>query len=304
MDKRALIVLGIVFGGLFVVFFGFLSLALLAADGAGSLRSRKGPKIGVIEITDVIMDSKDILEDLKAFREDEEIKGILVRIDSPGGAVAPSQEIHDAILRTKKKKKVVVSMASVAASGGYYIAVAADEIVANPGTVTGSIGVITQFTNLKGLAQWAMIDVETIKSGPLKDAGNPFRDMTDDEREYWQALVMNIYDQFLTAVAEGRGIDKEVLRPLADGRVLTGQQAHEANLIDMLGGFEAAVDRLAELAEIEDPVLIYPAKDDEELLRELLTSSIRAFTGGVRKELVRAAVSPQPPRLWLLPPTH
>ncbi|MDF1563371.1 MAG: signal peptide peptidase SppA [Deltaproteobacteria bacterium] len=285
MDKRAIVVLGVIFGGLFLVFFGFLALAMVSGPGTGpSLGS--GPRIGVIEVTDAIMDSKQTLEDLKAFREDKAIKAILVRIDSPGGAVAPSQEIHDAILGARKEKKVVVSMANTAASGGYYIAVAADEIIANPGTVTGSIGVISQFTIVKDLVEWAKVDVETIKSGALKDAGSPFREMSEEERSYWQALVMDIYEQFVGAVAAGRKMDPEKVRAIADGRVLTGKQAKEAGLVDALGGFDFAVERTAELAGLEGkPRLVYPEKDEQEVLRELLAGGARSMTKAALSEL-------------------
>jgi len=285
MDKRAIAVLASIFGGLFLVFFGFLLLAMMSARG-GSHYSGSGPKIGVIEIQDVISNSKEALEDIKAFREDDEIKAILVRIDSPGGAVAPSQEIHDALIEAKKKKKVVVSMANVAASGGYYIAVAADKIIANAGSVTGSIGVISQFTMVKGLAEWAKVDVETIKSGAMKDAGSPFREMTDDERAYWQALIMDIYGQFVAAVASGRGMEEEKVRTLADGRVFTGKQALENGLVDMLGNFDFAVSQTSELAGlVGEAQLVYPEKDDKKVLRDLLASGARSMTKAVTGEL-------------------
>jgi protease-4 len=285
MDKRAIVVLGVIFGGLFLVFFGFLALALVSTQSGGHGLS-SGPKIGVIEISGVIQDSKDVLEDLKSFRDDESIRAVLVRIDSPGGAVAPSQEIHDAILETRKKKKVVVSMANVAASGGYYIAVAGDELIANPGTVTGSIGVISQFTIVKDLVAWAKVDVETVKSGALKDAGSPFREMSDDERAYWKGLIMDIYEQFVGAVAEGRKMKPEEVRALADGRVFTGKQALDAGLIDALGSFDFAVNRTAELAGIEGkPRLVYPEKDEEEVLRDLLASGARSVTRAVGDEI-------------------
>lgn len=299
MDKRALVVLGIVFGGLFLVFFAFLFLAMTAMKGPAALAT--GPKIGVIEIQDVIRDSQKTLEDLKRFREDDAIEAVLVRIDSPGGAVGPSQEIHDAILETRKKKHVIASLGGTAASGGFYIAVACEKIVTNPGTLTGSIGVIMQFPNVQGLAQWAKVDMETVKSGKFKDVGNPFRPFGEEDEALLHDLIMNVYDQFLTAVAEGRGLEKDAVRPYADGRVLTGLQAKDIGLVDELGNFDHAVATLAELAEIKgEPQLVYPEKTQEELLRDLLSQGAKSVAGGVRQEIGKAALEAGLPSVWLL----
>lgn len=300
MDKRALIVLAFIFGGLFLVFFAFLVLALAAVRTDDGLVAR-GPGVGVVEVEDVIMDSKRYVEQLERFREDQAIQGVLVRVNSPGGAVGPSQEIHEAVERTAEVKPVVVSMGNMAASGGYYLAVAADEIVANPGTITGSIGAVVQVTNLEGLAEWARVDVETIRSGDLKDAGNPFRSMTEAERSYWLELVMQIHDQFVEAVAEGRGRERGEIDPVADGRVLTGQQALESGLVDRLGGFETAVDRVAELADIpERPQLVYPRRDELQILRDLFGGTARAVVSEVRDEIVSPRSYGQPASVWLL----
>jgi protease IV len=301
MDKRAVFILVFVFGGLFLVFFGFLLLALMSARSTDTLVAR-GPQVGVVEIEDMIVDSKHTLEALERFRKDGRIRGVIVRIDSPGGAVAPSQEIHDAIRRTAEEKRVVVSMANLAASGGYYIAVAGDEIVANPGTITGSIGVISQFTNLEGLAEWARVDIETLKAGEFKDVGSPFRQMTEDERAYFQALLEDIHSQFLEAVAAGRGVEVDEIRPYADGRIFTGQQALQAGLVDHLGGFDFAVDRMMVLAELrERPQLVYPKRDEMQILRELFGTASRAFAGGIREEVRATGLRASGPSFWFLP---
>ena len=241
--------------------------------------------MGVVEVKQVILDSKDVVEALHEFREDESIRAVIVRIDSPGGAVAPSQEIHDAILKLREKKKVVASMASVAASGGYYVAVACDEIVANPGTLTASIGVITQLPRLKELAHWAKVDFVNITSGKLKDAGDPFSDLTEEDRAYFQGLIMDIHRQFVKAVAEGRGMSVEEVSKWADGRAMTGAQAKEVGLVDHLGNFEFAVDRIRELASLEEePELVYPEKKEEDLVRELLRGGAEGLARGLKTE--------------------
>lgn len=207
--------------------------------------------MGVVKINGAIMDSQRALKELKEFEENSSIKGIIVRIDSPGGAVGPSQEIHDAIIRVRKSKPVVASFQSVAASGGYYIAVAADKIVSNAGTLTGSIGVIMSMANLSELYKWAKIDRYNIKSGKFKDVGADNRPMTEEERKLVQDLIDNVYGQFLKAVANGRKLPEDKVRPYADGRVLSGEQALAAGLVDKLGGIDVAIDYIKELAKLD-----------------------------------------------------
>ena len=162
--------------------------------------------------------------------------------------MAPSQEIYRAVLRTKKDKKVVCSMGTVAASGGFYVASACDKIYASAGTITGSIGVISEFPHVEGLMALAKLDVDTIKSGAMKDSGSPLREMTDTERKFFQRFVDGVYEQFLDDVSAARKIPKETLRPLADGRILTGKEALDHHLIDELGNLEDAIDGAAKLA--------------------------------------------------------
>lgn len=278
MERRSALVGFVVFGGLLVVCFGFL-FAVLAMGGGGAHGDEgwgdddkgPGPRIGIVYVEGEISTSLSTLKRLHQLREDKQIDAIVVRINSPGGAVAPSQEIYAAVKRAAAKKKVVCSMGTLAASGGYYIAAACDKILALPGTITGSIGVISQLPRLEGLMALLHVDFETIKSGPMKDAGSPFRTMTPDERKLFQTFVDDIYEQFLDDVAAGRKLDKSKLRPLADGRILTGKQALAAGLVDELGNFELAVERAAELAGKQGPpVPVFPKKSGGSLLSEIL----------------------------------
>ena len=181
------------------------------------------------------------------------------------------------------------------------MAVGGEKIVANPVTLTGSIGVIMEFPDVEGLAHWAKVDMEIVKSGKYKDVGNPFRPMTPDDRQLLQTTVMNVYEQFLGAVAAGRGLEKSAVRPYADGRVLTGQQAKELGLVDDLGNFDFAVKKLAELANLKGtPQLVYPQKTQEELLRRLLSEGAKSVASGVREEIGDAAAQAGMPSVWFL----
>ena len=277
MDKRSAWVIGIVFGGLFLCLFGFLSLVFLAVkDGErhAPVMGKRADRVGVVEILGEIHDSKKVLKELRGFAEDEGVKAVVVRIDSPGGAVAPSQEIYDAVKRLSAKKKVVASMGSTAASGGYYIAAAAEKIFANAGTLTGSIGVIFQLPNVEGIMKWAGVQMNVITAGARKDSGSPFREMRPEEREYFESLLKDVHEQFIQAVAEGRKLDVEVVRPVADGRVFSGRQAKELKLVDELGGLQDAVEGAAKMAGLEgEPEVEYPAHD-KKFLRELLGDEV------------------------------
>ena len=280
MEKRSAFYAFLVFGGLLGLCFTFLLFlfsSLESDKGDTSWGSGLGPRIGIVEVTGVISDAKEAIARLHELRKDKQIKAIVVRIDSPGGAVAPSQEIYAAILRAKKEKKVVCSMGTVAASGGYYIASACDRIFASAGTVTGSIGVISEFPHVGELLKLAKVEVDTIKSGAMKDVGSPLRPMTAEERAYFQSFVLAIYDQFLTDVATARKLDKEELRKIADGRVLTGKQALAAKLIDELGNFEDAVDGAAKLAGASgEPVPVFAHKPARGLVGEILRGAAEA----------------------------
>jgi protease-4 len=202
----------------------------------------------------------------------------VLRIDSPGGGVVPSQEIHDAVqrVRTKNNKAVIASMGSVAASGGYYIAVATDRIVANPGTLTGSIGVIMEMANVEGLLQKIGVEGVVIKSGKFKDVGSPLRKMSDEERGLLQNVMDDVHKQFIEAVAEGRALELSDVQALADGRIFTGRQAKDAKLVDELGDLEDAIQLAADIVGIEgEPKVVEPRRRFS--IRELLESRLSAM---------------------------
>jgi|SRR4030095_16846579 len=271
----SLLVLGMVFIG--VCFLVFASA--IKRDGTEFVSYGSGDKIAVVEINDVIVTSEKPVEQIKRYRNDKSIKAIILRINSPGGGVAASQEIYEEVRKTRDSGKIiVVSMGSIAASGGYYIAVGSSLIVANPGTLTGSIGVIAQFISIKDLAEKLGITQTTIKSGSLKDAGNPFRPMNDSDKAYFQDVVDNSFGQFLDVVARERKMDKDKLLPYANGRVFTGLQAKEYGLIDSLGTFEDAVRITSKLAGIEGEPRIIREKKKFSVFEELLGSKMEDVT--------------------------
>jgi protease-4 len=216
-----------------------------------------GEKVALIRVEGPIFDSKETIEEIKDYVKDASIKAIVMRIDSPGGAVAPSQEIYEEVRKGVSEKQIVVSMGSVAASGGYYIASPASRIIANPGTLTGSIGVIMEIPNFKGLMDKLGVKTEVVKSGRHKDLASAFRSLGRDEREILQNVLDNVHEQFITAVAEGRKMLREDVIKIADGRIFTGEQALEVGLIDELGNLEDAITVAAKLSGIRgEPVLV------------------------------------------------
>lgn len=253
----------------------FLAIVIAAAStGSGEL-SLGRDKVGVVTIEGEIVQSRETIEAIERYAHNEMVRAIVVRINSPGGAIAPSQEIYSAIRRTRSDsgKPIVASLDSIAASGGYYIAAACDQIVANPGSITGSIGVILQWFDMKDLVQWAKLKPETITSGALKDAGSPYRQMTPAERQYFQNVVTQLHQQFVRDVAHGRGerIKFEEVARLADGRIFTGEEALKLKLVDELGSLDDAVRTAGKLAGIEgEPTKIWPRKREDRLL-DLLT---------------------------------
>lgn len=236
--------------------------------------------VGVVEMKGIIMDSKKTLAKLERFEEDDLIKAVVLRLNSPGGSVAPSQEIYEAV--KNYKKPLVVSMGSVAASGAFYIACGAKKVFANPGTLTGSIGVIMEFANLEKLYDWAKVNRYSIKTGKFKDVGAEYRQMTDDERALLQTMVNNILDQFKQAVVSGRKIPLEQVSAVADGRVFTGSQAKALKLVDELGTLNDAIHEAAKLAEIQGkPHVVYSDRQKRGLLEVLLDdSSLGDSSGG------------------------
>lgn len=236
-----------------------------------------GDRIALVRVEGPIVDSKEAIEEIKDYAKDASIKAIVLRIDSPGGAVAPSQEIYEEVRKAVAKKKIVVSMGSVAASGGYYIASPATKIVANPGTLTGSIGVIMEIPNVEGLMNKLGVKTEVIKSGSHKDIASIFRGINKEDREILQDVLDNVHEQFITAVAEGRKILRDDVKKIADGRVFTGEQALKIGLVDQLGDLEDAEKTAAGLAGIKgEPVVV---------IKKESLSIINLLRGKVPKEL-------------------
>ncbi len=236
-----------------------------------------GDGVGVVEVKGIITSSKDVIEQIRQFRDNPSIKAVVVRVDSPGGAVGPAQEIYREITKTKKTKKVVASMGTVAASGGYYIASAADSIFANPGTLTGSIGVIMSYTNLQELFEKIGLSPVVIKSGKYKDIGSPTRPLKEDEKRILQQFADDIHQQFIDDVAKGRGMKVGDVRALADGRIYTGRKAMELGLVDSIGNLYDALEYAGQLGGIKGRVVpVYPPEEKNfSLIRFLFGSDAR-----------------------------
>jgi len=259
-----------------------LGMTLLILIGTESSDLKFGEKVGIIEITGIITDSKSVIHNLKRFREDNSIKAIVLRIDSPGGGVGPAQEIFREIRKTVGVKKIVASMGAVAASGGYYIAAGTDGIVANPGTITGSIGVIIRFANFEDLLSKIGLTPVVIKSGEYKDTGSPVRKMTKEERKILQNFVNQIHKQFIIAVAEGRNMDQSEVEPLADGRIFTGEEAKNLGLIDRIGNLEDAVEWAGRMAGIEGKIsAVYARKKKLPFLKYIIDSTLKDLVNNI-----------------------
>lgn len=257
--------------GIVIMFLCIVTAALFygLARSKGTLLT--GNAVGVIEMKGMIADSTEINDQLRDFLENDRIKAVVLRVDSPGGVVGPSQEIYEEVKKFAAKKKLVVSMGSVAASGGYYIAAPATMIYANPGTLTGSIGVLMKLTNVQELFGKIGLNSFVLKSGKFKDSGSPVRPMTDEERQLFQGVIDSMHGQFVRAVAEGRKLPIETVRNLADGRIFSGEQAQQVKLVDKIGNFQDAVDAAAKIAGIEGkPKLVYPPEKKKSLLAFLV----------------------------------
>lgn len=270
--RVALIALGAGVGVLVLFVFTVWLLLTVSDDGLPG-----GAKVAVVEVQGVIgvgadrsLDAEAIIRTLGEYRDDPAVRAVVLRIDSPGGVVAPTQEIFTAVRRLREAKKpVVASLGSVAASGGYYVAVSADRIFASPGTLTGSIGVVMQLANVEGLLKKVGVEYVVVKAGAYKDVGNFARAMTPEERRILQALLDDVYDQFISAVAEGRGLDPQAVRAFAEGRIYSGRQAHGLKMVDDLGGLEDAIEAAAKMAGLPPkPKVVYPRRRFS--LRELL----------------------------------
>ncbi len=262
--RKKLIIIVII--GIGVLFFLLVGRTLVQSAPIGD-------KVAIIDITGTISRTETIIDQIHQYRDDQAIKAIVLRINSPGGSVAPVQEIYSEL--KKLEKPIVASMGSTAASGGYYIAAIADEILANPGTLTGSIGVIMQFTKLKGLYEKIGLEQQVVKSGKFKDTGSPVRDMTDEERELLQVTLDDVHNQFIDAVFEGRQehLTREEIVALADGRIFSGQQALGHKLVDQLGNLPDAIDRAGELGGISGKPRVVRTKRKTSMLERVLGST-------------------------------
>lgn len=244
-----------------VLFVLVVLLTAIAVHVGGEGGAFGGDGVGLVEVKGVIVDGQDTVKQLHAFLKRKEVRAVVLRIDSPGGVVGPSQEIWEEVKRVAAKKKVVVSMGSVAASGGYYIAAPATLIYANPGTMTGSIGVLMKFSNLEGLMGKVGVKAFTLKSGKFKDVGSPARPMTAEEREMLEGVIGSTYDQFVRAVAEGRRLPVAEVRRIAEGRIYSGEQALALKLVDRLGSLQDALAEAGRLGGIAgEPRVIRPPK--------------------------------------------
>jgi protease IV len=255
---------------LVVFFFLGLSGIVLALLGKGSFF---GPqeRVGVVEIKGLLTDSRTTIKQLDRYRDDDSIKAIVIWINSPGGAVGPAQEILREVEKIRTKKKIVASLGTVAASGGYYIASGANLIMANRGTITGSVGVIMQFTNVEGLSKKIGLDFFNLKAGRYKDVGSPFRTMSPEDKAYLQGFLDNIYQQFMTDVAHNRKIPLAKMKTLAEGRIYTGEEAKQAGLVDEFGNLPDAIERAGRLGGIKGKVKsVYAQKEGFSLLRLIL----------------------------------
>jgi protease-4 len=255
-------------------------VGLLLAFGLAFSLSRwqrfGGSKVALITVEGVILDSKEIIEQLEKYRTNPTVKAIVLRINSPGGGVSPSQEIYEELVKTRQVtgKPVVASMGSLAASGGYYIASAADVIVANPGSITGSIGVLIQVPNITGLLQKIGVRSVVVKSGEHKDLASPTREMTDAERQILQRLLDDVHDQFIDVVAKARKLDRKKVEALADGRIFSGREAQSLGLVDQLGNLQDAINRAASLAGIPGKPTVIQERKRRFFLLDLLTRAV------------------------------
>jgi protease-4 len=250
------------------------------------------------------MDGKEFIENLEEFVEKSNISAIVVRIDSPGGVIAPSQEIFNALLKARKDKKIFASMGTVAASGGYYIAAASNTIVANPGTITGSIGVVMNLSNYEELQRWAKIKSYNIKSGKFKDMGSPTRMITEEERTIFQDMIDSMLGQFVDDIARGRGdkMEKEKIRKLADGRIFTGKDAQELGLVDELGGLNETIELAAKAVGIKGkPKLVYPKEKKKDFINYLLESMIQETLAQILHSQPFHPSATNPPAMGVFP---
>ncbi len=283
MKKSHVVIAVVVVAAVLLLFAMSVQIARLVL-GDGFITS-SGDGVGYVEVKGPILESGETVKQLAEMRKKTNVKAVVLRIESPGGVIGPSQEIYAAVKKLARTKKVVVSMGSVAASGGYHVAIPAAVIYANPGTITGSIGVLMKLSNVEGLMDKVGMKAFTLKSGKFKDTGSPVRPLTDEDKALLQGVIGNLHEQFVKAVAESRKLPVEEVRRLADGRVYTGEQALALRLVDRLGTLEDAVEEAGRLAGIKgEPTLIMPPKK-KRFLRDLLLEEVSGiFSAAARRD--------------------
>ncbi|NQZ02506.1 MAG: signal peptide peptidase SppA [Bdellovibrionales bacterium] len=304
MLKKLFYIFGIMFFGFFFIAFFMITVG---ASGMMAMQKKTAkvdePAILHLDLEGVITGEGEFLEHLMEYRDEDNIKGILIEINSPGGVVGPSQEIYEEIkrVREKYKKPIVATCGSLAASGAYYAAVGADEVFVNAGTLMGSIGVIMQFANMERLYDWAKMDFYSITTGKFKDSGSPYRQMTKEEKVYFQDLIDQVHGQFKEAVAQGRKMRMDELEPYADGRIFNGKWAVENGFADKVGTFYDAKMRIAEMAGLDgDPKLFKPSDTPDDLVEWLNQNSESFFPGAsIMKKMFRPELSGRP--LYMMP---
>ncbi|WP_428564093.1 MAG: signal peptide peptidase SppA [Solidesulfovibrio sp. DCME] len=288
------------FGLVIAVAAVILVIGITAAFGLGGgdegerVFGKAQARLGLVRIEGTIADAEKIVEFLRKLREDDSVKGVVLRINSPGGAFGPSQEIYMAVKKLEARKPVIASFSAVAASGGYYAACPAERIFSNPGTITGSIGVMTQLANVADLMQKLGVSFESLTTGKLKDAGSPFRPLSAEQRAYLENLIKDLNKQFSGDVAKERKLTPDAIAAIADGRAMTGARAMELGLVDELGGQEDAVDYLKKLVDLTGDVPLYKGPKKKSGLSELFSSDSRTMVdvkGAVLSWLLSGLVS-------------
>lgn len=287
MLKKAIVIGMVILGAVGLLFIGSVLIAkVLMGNSSGSFSEKPG--VGLVEVKGMILDSRETVRQLRHFMKKDDIKAVVLRVDSPGGVVAPSQEIYEEVRKFAAKKKIIVSMGSLAASGGYYISAPATLIYANPGTITASIGVIIKLSNIEALMDKIGIKATVVKTGKFKDSGSPTRALTDEDRAMFQSVIDSTHSQFVRAVASGRKLPEEEVRKIADGRVLSGEQALALKLVDRLGTLQDAIEEAGRQAGISgEPDVILPPKRKLNYL-DLLTEGVEEkFDGALNKAVGR-----------------
>ncbi|HIJ95228.1 MAG TPA: signal peptide peptidase SppA [Desulfuromonadales bacterium] len=279
MSKKVIVIGLVILCSVTALFAVSVKIASMLIGGdETTLTGKQG--VGLVEVKGMILDSKETIRQLRYFLKKEDVKAVVLRVDSPGGIVAPSQEIYAEVKKFAAKKKIIVSMGSLAASGGYYISAPASVIYANPGTITASIGVILKLSNIEILMDKIGIKSHTLKTGKFKDSGSPLRELSAEDRAMLQAVIDNTHEQFVAAVATGRKLPIESVRAIADGRILSGEQAMKLQLVDRLGTLQDALEEAGTLAGISgEPEILLPPKKKVNYMDVLVDGAEGAFQG-------------------------